>query len=68
MVVKGTTFDLNGDYALTAASPAAQVIISQSRMLRSPNGLKNVAGASFTSYGDNIIRNGSGPTSTIPQN
>ncbi len=67
VVVKGTTFDVNGGYALDAAGSGTQVLMSQSRLLRSPQGV-GLAGASLISYGDNILRNGEAPTFTIPTN
>ncbi len=68
VIVEGTTFDLNADYAFKADGAMVVAILSDTSMLRSPNGLSIVNGASVTSYTNNRIRNGNPPTATVPTN
>ncbi len=66
--ISGTTFDLNGNFAYQSSGSQVQTIVSDTDMIRSPGGLSIVSGATVTSYGNNRIRNGNPPTTTIPQN
>ncbi len=68
IVVEGSTFDLNGNYAVRMDGANAVALVSDTSMYRSPNGLTIANGGKATSFGNNRIRNGNPPTATVPLN
>jgi hypothetical protein len=66
VLIEHSLIDTNATAALSLGNSSATVVLNGDSLMGSPTSISNPNGGSVISYGNNMIRNGGSPTSTLP--
>jgi hypothetical protein len=66
VLIEHSLMDKNAAASLSLANSGAVVVLNGDSLIASPASIDNSSGGQVISYGNNMIRNGGSPTSTVP--
>jgi hypothetical protein len=66
VLIEHSLMDKNAAAAVSLANSGAVVVLNGDSLIASATSISNPGGGQVISYGDNMIRNGGSPTSTLP--